>query len=135
MKRKNKSKDYSWIAIVEILAIHEKLLALFGGSSGIRDINLLESALDRPKNLVNYEKPDIFEIAAIYADGIVNNHPFIDGNKRTGFIAAVLFLESNHTDFTGSEAEAVIFTIGLANKSISREQYAAWLKQNSKFKK
>jgi death on curing protein len=133
-QKKNKSKKYSWLTIFEILAVHEKLLALFGGGTGIRDINLLKSALDRPLNYAVYEKPDLFELASLYADGIVNNHPFIDGNKRTGFVAAILFLESNDAEFIGAETEAVIMTLGLADKSIGHMQYADWLKLHSKIK-
>jgi death-on-curing protein len=131
-RRSKQKAKYSWLSVIEILAVHEKLLALFGGATGFRGLGLLESAISRAQNFYLHEKPNIFDLAAIYADGIVNNHPFVDGNKRTGFVAAILFLESNGLEFFGAETEAVIMTVGLADKSISRDQYAEWLKQNSK---
>ena len=123
-------KEPVWLRLIEIVAIHEKLLVLHGGSAGIRDRGLLESALDRPKNLWVYEKRESHVLATAYADGIVNNHPFVDGNKRTGFVSAILFLESNGLEFFGSEAEAALMTNGLADKNISTDQYAEWLKEN-----
>ncbi len=128
MKR---SKEPSWLTFTEILALHETLLALFGGPPGIRDNGLLESALDRPQNHHVYEKADIFTLAAMYADGIVNNHPFIDGNKRTGFLAAALFLETNGYRFNASEEDAVLETLGLAAKKLSTADYAEWLRKSS----
>jgi death-on-curing family protein len=81
-----------WIDECEILAFHEELLARFGGAAGIRDAGLLESALNRPHQLFHYGDPSLPEMAAAYGVGIVKNHPFLDGNKRTGFLAAALFL-------------------------------------------
>lgn len=86
----------------------------------------------RPQNLWAYEHADFYTLAAIYADGIVNNHPFVDGNKRTGFVAAALFLESNGFQFIAPEEEVVTMTLGLASKEISPAQYALWLKDSSK---
>ena len=120
-----------WLRLSEILAVHERLLALFGGATGIRDVGLLESAMDRPRNLWAYERANSFALAASYADGIVNNHPFVDGNKRTGFIAAVLFLESNGHHFTAPEEQAVAMTLALADKTASAAGYADWLTHNS----
>ena len=121
-------KEPSWISLNEILALHEQLLAFFGGRNGIRDRGLLESALVRAKNLWSYEKADPFRMAAAYADGIVRNHPFIDGNKRTGFVAAVLFLESNGYQFRAPEEQAVQMTVSLASGQISLDHFALWLK-------
>jgi death-on-curing protein len=108
------------------------LLSEHGGESGVRDDGLLESALSRPPNLFSYEKPSLFELAASYAFGIVKNHPFVDGNKRTGFVAAATFLDSNRVELTANEAEAVIKTLGLAAGEVTESDYAAWLKSNSK---
>jgi len=124
-------KEPLWLTLSEILAIHEKLLALFGGASGIRDRTLLESAIARPQNLLSYESTDLFVLAAAYADGIVNNHAFIDGNKRTGFLAAALFLEMNGCKFNASNEEVVTMTLGLADKSLSAIEFAKWLRDNS----
>jgi len=83
-----------WLAIEETLLIHEQLLADHGGASGIRDRALLNSALARPKQHFSYqEDTDLLSLGAIYTAGIIQNHPFVDGNKRTGFVAGVLFLE------------------------------------------
>ena len=127
----SRAEEPLWILLPEILAVHEKLLAVFGGPPGIRDIALLESALDRPKNQWGYVDADYFSLAAAYADGIINNHPFVDGNKRTGFIAAALFLETNGYKFNASEAQVVTMTLGLADKSFSAIEYAQWLRDNS----
>ncbi len=125
------AKEPCWLSLSEILALHEKLLALFGGAVGIRDKTLLESALDRPRNLLAYEGADLFALAASYADGIVNNHAFVDGNKRTGFIAAALFLETNSYKLSASEEEAVTMTLGLAAKTTSAAEYAQWLRDHT----
>ena len=121
-----------WILRDTVLALHERLLAEFGGSSGVRDRGRLDSALARPENLLAYGKPSVFELAASYAFGLVKNHPFIDGNKRTGFATAVLFLELNRQRFQASEADAVIQTLALAAGAIDEAAYAAWLKGNTR---
>jgi death-on-curing protein len=119
-----------WVARDAATAVHEQLLAEFGGDSGVRDAGLLESALARPENKFAYEGPTLFEMAAAYAFGIVKNHPFIDGNKRTGFMAAVMFLERNGCRFGASEADAVVRTLGLAAGEVTEADYAAWLAEN-----
>ena len=84
-----------WIELPLVLAIHNRQLAEHGGSEGIRDQGLLESALFRPLNLLNYGNPSIFELAAAYGYGITKNHPFIDGNKRTSYVVMRTFLKLN----------------------------------------
>lgn len=101
---------------------------MFGGLSGLRDEGLLQSALSRPQHLFHYGKPSLVEPAAEYAFGIVKNHPFLDGNKRAGFMASALFLEANGLRFGASEEEVVIHTRSLAAGEIGAEEYAAWLK-------
>ena len=120
-----------WILREDCLAYHESLLERFGGLSGIRDESLLDSALNRPKHLLAYGKPSIFQMAASYAHGIVKNHPFLDGNKRAGFIAAALFIEPNGFRFQAPEEEAVLETLALAAGETSEEAYAAWLERTS----
>ena len=122
----------SWILRETVFALHERLLAEFGGSAGIGDEGLLDSALARPENLFSYSKPSIFDLAASYAFGLVKNHPFIDGNKRIGFTVAILFLEVNGYHFEGSEIEATIKTLALAAGVLNEAKYAAWLKANSR---
>lgn len=126
------SDEPCWLTREAVLAIHAQLLARFGGSAGIRDENLLESALAKPRQLHAYGQPNAYEMAAAYAFGIVKNHPFIDGNKRAGFVAAYTFLGVNGIDFTASEEEAVLFTCGLAAGDITIEEYTLWLRKSVK---
>jgi death-on-curing protein len=111
--------------------MHEKLIERFGGLQGIRDEGLLDSALNKPLHVFNYGKPTVFELAASYALGIVKNHPFLDGNKRTGFVAAALFIEANGFSFQATEEEAVLETLALAAGERAEADYAAWLARNS----
>ena len=117
-----------WIEVVDCLTIHEELLARFGGLAGVRDRGLLESALNRPNQLLHYGKPDLFDLAASYAAGIAKNHPFLDGNKRAAFMVAALFLEINNVRLSASEEDAVLQTLGLAAGEISEKAYAVWLR-------
>jgi death-on-curing protein len=120
-----------WVDEPEALAIHERLLVLHGGASGVRDAGLLASALARPRQIAAYrEDADLVDLAAAYAAGIVRNHPFIDGNKRTGFLVSVLFLELNGAAFTTDEAAATRAVMGLAEGSLDEAGYAAFLRAN-----
>lgn len=121
-----------WVSRETVVLLHEQLLAAFGGSSGIRNQGLLESALARPENLLAYGEPTVHDLAASYAFGIVKNHPFVDGNKRTGFTVAILFLELNGQRFEAEEADATVQTLALAAGAITQAKYAEWLKANSK---
>jgi death-on-curing protein len=123
-------KEPIWLARAFILALHEDLLAEFGGAAGIRDEGMLDSALSRPQNLFGYQKPGMFELAAAYAFGIVANHPFVDGNKRTGLMAAYVFLARNGWELTASEADATAATLALAAKTMGEAGYAKWLAEN-----
>ncbi|MGH8046739.1 MAG: type II toxin-antitoxin system death-on-curing family toxin [Chthoniobacterales bacterium] len=120
-----------WLTKEECLALHDLMLADYGGAAGIRDVGLLESALARPQQLFHYGKPTLAEMAAAYAAGIVKNHPFLDGNKRTGFMMGAGFLERNGLTFRATEAEAVLKTLALAASEIDEAAYAAWLAANS----
>lgn len=123
--------DPYWFSREEVLALHEMLLADYGGGTGVRDETMLGSALANPQQLFAYGNPTSQELAASYACGIVKNHPFVDGNKRTGFVLAVAFLERNGIPFKASEAEAVIRTLALAAGELDEAEYAAWLAENS----
>jgi len=125
-------KAPTWLLREAVLAVHERLLSEFGGASGIRDGGLLDSALARPENILAYGKPTVHELAAAYAFGIVKNHPFIDGNKRTGFTIAIIFLEQNGEKFSASEVDATIQTLALAAGELGESGYAGWLKANCK---
>ena len=111
------------------------MLAHYGGLAGLRDSSLLDSALARPRQARDYGKPSPAELAAAYAAGIVKNHPFVDGNKRTGFMMAAGFMEMNGWEFFAPEAEAVIETLGLAAGEILEKDYAAWISRNTRRKK
>jgi death-on-curing protein len=122
----------TWLDRGDVLAIHDLMLADYGGAAGVRDENMLESALAKPRNLFAYEKPTTAEMAAAYASGIVKNHPFVDGNKRTGFMTAMAFMELNGLEFIATESDAVIQTLALAAGALDEAGYAAWLKKNSR---
>ena len=120
-------KEPLWLSKALILAVHDRLLADYGGSPGARDEGLLESGLSKPQNLFAYGQPSIFQLAASSAFGIVKNRPFIDGNKRTSFVAAGAFLDSNGFELTASEVDATLKTFGLAAGEVSESEYATWL--------
>ena len=122
--------DSVWIEKADCLGFHNVLLSRFGGLEGLRDEGLLESALARPHQLLNYGTPSAFHLAASYAHGIVKNHPFLDGNKRSGLMAAALFLEINGWVFHPSEEDAVIQTLALAASEITVEEFALWLEHS-----
>jgi death-on-curing protein len=117
-----------WLSEQLVLAIHDEQLAEHGGSAGLRDPGLLDSALARPLNRVGYGEPDISELAAVYALGIARNHPFVDGNKRTAFVALELFLRLNGCLFTVGDAEAVVMTLAMAAGELSDEEFTAWVR-------
>jgi death-on-curing protein len=126
-------KEPVWVELREVLATHDRLLVLHGGASGLRDSKLLESALARPQQLFAYgDNSGIVDMAAAYTGGIVRNHPFVDGNKRAGFVVGVLFLEMNGFEFTASEEEATQAILGLAAGKLSEAALVAWFKQNAK---
>src|SRR5438046_2408207 len=107
-------KEPLWVNREECLAIHEMMLAQHGGLAGVRDEGLLESALSRAQNLFAYASPALAEMAASYAAGIILNHPFLDGNERTGFMVAAVFLEVNGHVLTATEESALEKTLALA---------------------
>jgi len=122
-----------WIDHNDALVLHDRLLALHGGAAGLRDDGLSQSALARPPQHFAYaEAPDIFEMAGKYTTGIVRNDPFIDGNKRTGFLVGILFLELNGHRFTASEEDAAQAVIDLAAGTLDESGYCAFLRANSK---
>ena len=125
-------KEPEWVLRETVLTLHEQSLAQFGGLAGIRDEGLLDSALGRPQNLFAYGKPTLFALAASYAFGLAKNYLFIDGNKRTAFVTAVLFLELNGRRFSAEEADAAVRTLALAAGEMTEAEYEAWLKANSK---
>ncbi|GJL66549.1 MAG: death-on-curing protein [Nitrospirales bacterium] len=123
-------KESLWVSKELVLAIHDKLLAEHGGGTGLRDEGLLDSALARPENLFSYEKVDLFGLAAAYTHGILRNHPFIDGNKRTAFLTGYVFLGKNNEELVASEAEATQAILDLVSKKFVEVEYAMWLKEH-----
>ena len=123
--------DWIWIDSAVIYAVHNQQLAEHGGSAGVRDAGLLESALARPQNLVAYGEPDVHDLAAAYGYGISRNHPFIDGNKRTAFVAVELFLSLNGFHLTATDVDCVITMLALAAGELREEVFARWLRANT----
>jgi death-on-curing protein len=127
------AREPVWIDESDAIAIHDRVIELHGGLPAVRDPGLLESALARPRQPYTYKKRTrLPDLAAINAAGIVRNHPFVDGNKRTGFVIGVLFLELNGFEFFGREEDAAQAMMELAAGSISEVEFARWLKTNIK---
>jgi len=125
-------KEPVWIDERDALTLHDRLVALHGGAAGLRDDTLLQSALARPKQQFAYaESPNIIEMAAAYTAGIVRNHPFVDGNKRTGFVVGILFLELNGYRFTAREEDAAQAVMELAAGNLNEKGYSAFLRANA----
>lgn len=123
--------SWRWLLDSVVMAIHDEQIAEHGGSTGIRDAGLLSSALVRPKHQAHYDDPSVFDLAAAYACGIIRNHPFVDGNKRTGFLAAYVFLNINGWQLRSSEAEAVHAVMDLAAGGMDDSGFSNWLKYRS----
>jgi death-on-curing protein len=124
--------EWVWIDESVVLAIHDEQLAEHGGASGVRDLGLLQSALARPQNLAAYGSPDAADLAAAYAFGVVRNHPFVDGNKRTAFVAAELFLELNGHTLQSDDEDCVLTMLKLASGDMPEADFAAWIRRDMK---
>jgi death-on-curing protein len=121
-----------WLGEPEVLALNDRLLALHGGAAGLRDQGLLQSALARPRQMAAYAATaDIVDMAGALTIGIVKNHPFVDGNKRTGFVAGILFIELNGYRFTAPEDEAARAVLDLAASILEEAGYTAFLRANA----
>jgi death-on-curing protein len=125
--------ELRWLQEKVVRALHQRQLAEHSGMAGVRDAGLLESALARPRNLLAYgqPKPDLPALAAAYAFGIIRNHPFVDGNKRTAYVACRTFLKLNGADFSATDVEKYQIFIALADGSIGEEQLAEWIRAHS----
>jgi death-on-curing protein len=122
---------FTWIGMAVALAIHDEQIAEHGGRAGIRDIGLLESALERPRNLFAYEAADLIRLAAAYGFGLARNHPFTDGNKRTSAVVTELFMERNGLSLLASDAEMVATWTALAGGKMKEEELTVWLREHS----
>ena len=119
-----------WLDPTVVHAVHEEQLTEHGGGSGVRDENLLASALARPQHLAHYGEPNVADLAAAYAFGIARNHPFIDGNKRTAFVACELFLMLNGYELAAPDTDCVFKMLALAAGEIDEATFGDWIRQN-----
>jgi len=122
-----------WMELADAIIAHDLELAAHGGSAGIRDAGLLDSALARPRNLWAYAEsaPSLAVLAAAYAFGISSNHPFVDGNKRTALLVSFAFLDVNASEVIASQEDAFLIILGLAAGEITEEQLAQWFERNT----
>ncbi len=122
------NEPWAWIEPAVIRAVHEEQLAEHGGGLGTRDTGLLESALARPMQLAAYGSPDVAALAAAYGYGLAKNHPFIDGNKRTAFVAVELFLLLNGWELNATDGECVLTMLAVAAGTMEEAAYADWIR-------
>lgn len=122
--------SWVWLDAAVLRAVHEEQLAEHGGASGTRDEGLFESALARPRNLAAYGSPDAAALAAAYGWGLARNHPFVDGNKRTAFVAIELCLLLNGQQLVADDAACVLTTLALAAGELTEDELAAWLRRH-----
>ena len=123
--------QWVWLDSQVMLAVHEEQLVEHGGASGVRDQGLFESAMNRPLNLATYETPDFAALAASYGYGLARNHPFVDGNKRTAFVAVELFLALNGWALVANDAQCVLTMLALASGDLTEAEFADWLRQHT----
>lgn len=122
------SQAWRWIDILEVRAIHDIQIARHGGLDGVRDQGMIESALARPRNLAAYGTPDAADLAAAHAFGIARDHGFLDGNKRTAWVAARVFLADNGFDLSFNQIEGYQLMISVADGTKDEPSAAAWLR-------
>jgi len=125
------NKAWVWLDPAVLLAVHEEQLAEHGGAAGTRDPGLFESALARPKNLALYGDPDAADLAAAYGCGLARNHPFIDGNKRTAFVAVEVFLMLNGHDLLADDGACVVTMLDVAAGAMDEAAFAQWLREHT----
>jgi len=123
--------SWVWLDAAVLDAVHDEQLAEHGGARGVRDRGLFESALSRPRQQAAYGEPDAAALAAAYGYGLARNHPFVDGNKRTAFVAVELFLALNGFELRAGDADCVMTMLSLAGGTLSEEDFAAWVRQHS----
>lgn len=124
------NEAWHWLNVRLLHTVHDEQLAEHGGAAGVRDEGLLASALARAQQLAAYGDPDVADLAAAYAYGIVRNHPFVDGNKRSAFVAAQIFLRLNGSRIHADRADCVLTMLRLAAGEIDEAAYAAWLREH-----
>lgn len=126
-------KKTNYLTVAQVLFIHDRMVKLFGGSHGVRDLGLVESAVARPQSSFGGEDlyPDIFSKAAALLQSLLKNHPFVDGNKRTAISSAGIFLKKNGWKLKNKHKEEVEFAVKVDNQNLSLEEIASWLEKNS----
>lgn len=125
------NQSWIWLDAQVLLAVHDEQLTEHGGISGVRDMGLFESALNRPQHLADYDTPDYAALAAAYGYGIARNHPFLDGNKRTAFVAMELFLLLNGYLLNATDVACVVTMLSVAAGDMDEHTFAAWIRQHS----
>ena len=124
--------SWRWVHRHALLLLHAESLSEHGGSEGVRDDGLLETALARPENLAAYgQQPDFADLAASYGAGLAKNHPFIDGNKRAAFLPVGLFLYLNGYRLRATQAEATLTMLAVAGSEITESEFAAWIREHA----
>ena len=124
--------SWRWIVRQALILLHDESLAEHGGSSGLRDQRLLESALARPQNLAAYGSPDVADLAAAYGAGIAKNHAFVDGNTRAAFLGVGLFLTLNGYRLVATQADATLTMLAVAAGDMDEPTFAAWIREHSR---
>lgn len=119
-----------WVNREALEILHDESIARDGEAAGLRDPGLLDSAMARPLNAYHYGTENICDLAALYASGIAQNHPFVDGNKRAAFLACAIFIEMNGFRFIAGEADAALKVLSLAGGDIDETHFADWLREN-----
>jgi death on curing protein len=122
-----------YLTAEQVLFVHYRLVSETGGEHGVRDLGLLESAVARPRATFDRQElyPDVVEKAAVLMESLINNHPFLDGNKRTGIACAVLFLQQNGISFSAKNTDLEKFTLRVASSGAGRSEITKWLKKHS----
>jgi death-on-curing protein len=125
------SRSWIWLDASILLAVHDEQLVEHGGISGVRDNGMFESALAKPQNLAAYGEPDFAHLAAAYSFGLAKNHPFLDGNKRTAFVAVELFLRLNGFVLDAEDTACVLTMLAVAGGEMDEQNFADWIRKNT----
>jgi death on curing protein len=120
--------SWIWLNSEVLLAVHDEQLAEHGGAAGVRDKGLFDSAMARAANLAHYGDPDVAALAAAYGCGLARNHPFVDGNKRTAFVAVELFLACNGHELMADDADCVLTMLAVADGSLDEAAFGDWIR-------
>lgn len=123
--------EWTWLSAEVLRAVHAEQLAEHGGAAGVRDAGLFESALARAQNLAHYGEPDVADLAASYGFGLARNHPFIDGNKRTAFVAVELFLHVNGFELQADDPACVLTMLAVASGTLEEAGFADWIRRHA----